>query len=133
MKKVCFLLILSFLLFACALTNTTYEQKLQAWVGQYEQTLINSWGKPTVKKVNTNGQTLLTYVTQNEYLVPMEYFYANPGWVDADVMYDPFFADEGMPPYAQIIDTEVEGICQTTFVVQDGVITSWRFSGNDCQ
>ena len=131
MKKVCFLLILSFLLLACA--NMAYEQKLRQWVGQYEQTLIESWGRPTVKKVNADGQTLLTYVTQNEYLVPTEYFYDYPGWDSGEMMYDPFFADEGMPPYAQIVDTEVEGICQTTFVVQDGVITAYRFSGNDCQ
>lgn len=131
MKKVCFLLILSFLLLACA--NMAYEQKLRQWVGQYEQTLIESWGRPTVKKVNAAGQTLLTYVTQNEYLVPTEYFYDYPGWDSGEMMYDPFFADEGMPPYAQIVDTEVEGICQTTFVVQDGVITAYRFSGNDCQ
>ena len=133
MKKVCFLLILSLLLFACAFNNTAYEQKLQAWVGQSEQTLIKSWGKPTIKKVNSNSQTLLTYVKQSEYLVPMEYFYDNPGWVDADVMYNPFFVDDGMPPYAEIIDTEVEKICQTTFVAENGMITSYHFSGNDCQ
>lgn len=131
MKKVFFLLILSFLVLACAY-NTPYEQQLRSWVGKPEQALIVAFGTPTFKKVTSNGQTLLTYIKQNEYLVPTEYFYDYPGWVDTDVMYDPFFADEGMPPYAQIIDTEVEGICQTTFTVMDGIVQSYRFKGNGC-
>lgn len=130
MKKVVFALILTFLLLACG--NIAYEQKLQKWIGQSEASLIDSWGRPTFKKVTSDGQTVLGYTKQNEYFVPMEYFYDYPGWDSSDVMYDPFFADDGMPPYAQIIDTEVEGICQTTFVAQNGIIQSYKFEGNNC-
>jgi len=130
MKKVFFALILTFLLLACA--NMAYEQKLDAWVGQTETSLIDSWGRPTIKKVAPNGQTILSYIKQNEYFVPMEYFYDYPGWDSGEMMYDPFFVDDGMQPYAQIIDTEVEGICQTTFMVTDGIVRSYRFNGNNC-
>jgi len=133
MKKVVFALVLSFLVFACALTNTAYEKKLQAWIGQPEKTLIATWGRPTLKVVMNDGTTLLSYTSQNTYFVPTEYFYDNPGWVDADMMYDPYFVDDGMPAYAQIVDTEVEAVCQTTFKVMDGIIQSYRFRGNGCR
>ena len=133
MRKIAFALILCFLLFACALSDTSYEQKLAPWIGKTEQTLIASWGKPTAQKITAQGQTLLSYVKQNEYLVPMEYFYDYPGWIDADIVYDPYFTDNAFAPYAQIVDTEVEQICQTTFVVQNGIITSYHFRGNGCR
>ena len=132
MRKITFALIFSLLLFACAFSNEAYEQKLASWVGKNEQTLIASWGRPTAQKVLENGQTILTYIKQNEYFVPMEYFYDYPGWADADIVYDPFLGDDGFAPYAQIVDTEVEQICQTTFVVQNNIITSYHFRGNNC-
>ena len=132
MKKIAFLLILMLLIFACAANNTAYEQKLQLWIGQPESALLKSWGRPTVQKIMSDGQTILSYIKQNEYLVPTEYFYDYPGWLDSDIVYDPFFSEESFAPYAQITDTEIEETCQTSFMVQNGIIQSYKFQGNNC-
>lgn len=131
MKKTAFLLILVLLLFACT-TNVAYENKLQKWIGQSEASLIKSWGKPTAQKIISDGQIILSYTKQNEYFVPTEYFYDYPGWDSADIMYDPFFTEDSFAPYAQITDMEVQQICQTSFTVQNGIIQSYKFRGNDC-
>ena len=133
MKKAAFVLILTFLVFACTSYNTAYENKLNYFLGKNEQTLINSFGRPTSKKINGNGQTVVTYLKKEQYFVPTEYFYDDPGWIDSDFVYDPFWADGDFAPYAQIIDSEVEEICQTSFVIENNIVTNYSFRGNDCR
>ena len=133
MRRVAFLLIIIFLLFACAFNGVNYGQQLENWVGQSEQSLLTSWGKPTIQKTLGNHKKLFIYIKYNDWYVPEEYFYANPMWGANDMIYDPFFDEYTMTPYSQIVDTRVEGVCQTSFTLIDGIITSYQWHGNGCQ
>ncbi|MBR2299677.1 MAG: hypothetical protein IJ870_03785 [Alphaproteobacteria bacterium] len=133
MKQIAFLLIFVLLLFACAANNANYNKELEQWVGQPVKALETAWGKPTGQKIISANTRVLTYTKTSEYFVPTEYYYDNLGWGATDLVYDPFFGEYEMTPYAQIVDTEVQGICQTSFVVNDGVIRSYQWRGNGCQ
>jgi len=131
MKRTSFLLIFVLLLFACA-GNMMYEKKLDTYIGQTEQSLIEQWGRPTGQKILSDGTKVLTYTQTSEYYVPTEYFYDQPGWGPVNLVYDPFFGEYEFAPVSQIVDTEVEGICQTSFVVKNDVVISYSFRGNAC-
>ncbi len=131
MKKTAFLLITFLLVIACA--NVGYEHQLQQYVGQTEQSLIENFGTPSVQKNLPNGGKILTYFRQGTYFVPVEYFYDTPMWDASDMVYDPFFNQYEMAPTSVVVDNEVEGVCQTSFVVENDIVKSYRFRGNACQ
>ena len=131
MKQIAFLLIFVLLLFACAANNTHYNKELKQGVGQPVKVLEAAWGKPTGQKVISENTHVLTYTKTNEYFVPTEYYYDNLGWGAGEIVYDPFFDEYTMTPYSQIVDSEIEGICQTSFVVTNGTIQSYQWRG-DC-
>ncbi len=131
MKRTAFTLLLVLLLFACA-NIISYDDKLQTFVGQTQQSLIEQWGKPTGQKIYANGEKVLTYTKVQDYYMPTEYFYDTPGWAESDIIYDPFFGIYEFAPSAQIVDTEVEGICQTSFVIKNDVVTAYKWRGNSC-
>ena len=54
MKKMSFILILTFLLFACA-TPAKYDSKLNRLVGVSKSQLIKDMGQPSATKVFANG------------------------------------------------------------------------------
>ncbi|MBR1915052.1 MAG: hypothetical protein IJ830_01230 [Alphaproteobacteria bacterium] len=130
MKKTAFILILSLLLLACA--NIGYDKQLQQYIGQTEQSLIENFGKPSTQKILPNGDKVLTYVKQGETYMPMEYFYDTPGWGEADVVYNPFFSEYTFMPTSVVVDSEVEGICITSFKIVNNVVKSYHFRGNIC-
>ena len=132
MKHIAFVLIVTFLLFACTMTGEQYNQKLYKWVGQTEVSLLASWGKPTGQKQVSHDTKILTYTKKEEWYVPTEYYYDNLGWGADNIVYDPFFGEYEMMPYDQIVDTEIQEICQTSFVVTNGIITSYKWRGNNC-
>ena len=130
MKKASFLLIFVLLLFACA--SVMYNKKLDQYIGQTEQSLIEQWGTPSGQKILADGTKILTYTKINEYYVPTEYFYNQPGWGMSDIVYDPFFDDYSLSPASVIVDTQVESICQTSFIIKNDVVTAYRYRGNGC-
>ncbi|MBO4285034.1 MAG: hypothetical protein J5895_02240 [Alphaproteobacteria bacterium] len=132
MKKAAFLLIVMFLVFACAALKS-YDDKLEGFVGKPESVLLSAFGTPTGQKILPNGEKVITYIRQETWYVPSEYFYDMDGWDETDIVYDPFFIDESMGPYSQIVDTEFEGICKTSFYIVGGVVASYKWQGSGCQ
>lgn len=131
MKQIAFGLIVTFLLLACA-TSQKYDQQLKGWVGQKESALIEAWGRPSAQKYLSPNSKVITYTKISDYFVPSEYYFYNDGWGVSDIVYDPFMNDYNFTPYAQMVDTEVEEICQTSFWIENGIITSWKWRGNNC-
>jgi len=132
MKHIVLLLIFVLLLFACSGNLESYNQKLKPWIGKSVSDLEKSWGKPSAQKMISENTKVLTYIKQTDWYVPIEYYYDQVGWGADEIVYDPFFTDYGMSPYAQIVDTEMEGICQTSFFVINGVVQSYKWRGNGC-
>ncbi|MFR8205674.1 MAG: hypothetical protein ACLU99_04570 [Alphaproteobacteria bacterium] len=78
MKKMSFILILTFLLFACA-TPAKYDSKLNRLVGVSKSQLIKDMGQPSATKVFANGDEVLAYVKANDVYVPSEFYLYNQG------------------------------------------------------
>lgn len=132
MKKAAFLLIVMFLVFACAALKS-YDDKLESFVGKPESSLLNAFGTPTGQKILPNGEKVITYIKQETWYVPTEYYYDVDGWDETDIVYNPFFIDETMGPYSQIVDTEFEGICKTSFYIVGGIVSAYKWQGSGCQ
>lgn len=95
-------LIILLTLLGCA-SVASYEETLQTWVGQSEQSLEASWGAPT--SITQSGDTrLVTYIYNDGTLVVGSY--RGPRVVSL--------------------------YCTTTFSVVNGLITQANFQGNQC-
>ncbi len=131
MKKIAFGLIVTMLLLACA-TPQKYDKRLQQWVGKQENELLAVWGRPSAEKYLNDHTKVITYTQINDWYYPMEYYAYNGGWVTENVIYEPFADEYGLDMYNQMTETEVEEYCQTSFWVVNGIITAWKWRGNDC-
>ena len=112
--KIYFTLLLLIFLFGCA-TPEKYDAELAGWVGKSENKLIAEWGKPSARKINADGSQVLTYTKADNVSV-----------------YAPFDGDYAFTPYGENLGYNPEYTCQTSFLVQNNVITGWKWVGNDC-
>lgn len=132
MKKIFFSFALLIFLFACA-TEQKYDEKLQTWVGMPETSLVKKWGNPSQSKILDNGDKVITYTKANDVYVPSEFYLNNPYMLPGqDTVYAPFMGDYDFMPYGETFGYKAEYICQTSFLVQSGFITGWKWKGNDC-
>lgn len=133
MKKICFMLVMTFLVFACA-TPAKYDTKLNNMVGMTKSELINKMGEPSATKIFANGDEVLAYVKANDVYVPSEFFIYNQGNManQYDGIYSPFLGDYDFTPYGEAFGYQVEYYCQTVFLIQNGRVTGWKWRGNDC-
>ena len=133
MKKISFILIIAFLLFACA-TPAKYDAKLNALVGLSKAELIQKLGQPGAAKILANGDELLSYVKADNVYVPSEYYLYNQGnlYNEVDGIYSPFLGDYDFSPYGASFGYQVEYYCQTVFLLQNGRVTGWKWKGNNC-
>jgi hypothetical protein len=131
MKKYVCCLSVMLVLSACA-TSQKYDKELQNWIGRKETALESAWGRPSAQKYLSPTDKVVTYTRVSEWFIPSEYYFYNDGWGETNVIYDPFMNEYDFTPYAQLVDTEVEEVCQTSFRVENGIITSWSWRGNNC-
>lgn len=131
MKQIAFGLIVTLLLLACA-TSQKYDQELKSMVGKNETALFAAWGKPSAEKYVGDNKKIVTYTKINEWFYPLEYYFYNDGWGEENIVYDPFADEYGLEAYGELIDTEVTQYCQTSFWIENGIITAWKWRGNNC-
>ena len=75
----------------------------------------------------------LTYTKADNVYVPSEFYLYNPYSLQGDVsVYAPFDGDYAFTPYGENLGYNPEYTCQTSFLVQNNVITGWKWVGNDC-
>ncbi len=118
--------------FSCA-TTKKYDAKLNTWVGKSEQQLIQSWGQPSAMKILDNGDKVITFTKADDMYVSAQYYIYNPGQVpNEDEVFTPFDGDYDFTPYNELVGYEVTQICQTSFLLQNGIVTGWKWKGNDC-
>ena len=133
MKKISFALILFFLLIACA-SPMKYDKKLNSLVGANKTELLKQMGKPSAVKVFANGDEVIAYVKANDVYVPSEFYLYNQGNpANQQDVYSPFLEDYDFSPYGAAFGYQVEYFCQTAFLLQNGVVTAWKWRGNDCK
>lgn len=126
-----YILVLIFL-FACA-TPQKYDARLNRLIGQKVSVLQKDWGTPSAKKILDDGGMVITYTKADNVFVPSEFYVYNQSFQDnPDMVYQPFVTDYDFAPYGESFGYEVKYVCQTTFLVQNGIITGWKWKGNDC-
>lgn len=133
MRKISFALILTFLLLACA-TPDKYDIKLTKMIGESKAELVKEMGQPSAVKMLDNGDEVLAYVKANNVYIPSELYVYNQGALaneNGDI-YAPFIGPYDFTPYTENYGYSVEYICQTAFLLQNGVVTGWKWRGNDC-
>ena len=123
---------LSCYLCSCA-TTQKYDQMLNGWVGKPESALLKTWGTPSARKINADGSQVITFTQIQTITVPSEYYLYNPYPLEGyDSVYAPFDGDYSFTPYAQNLGVEQEYICQTSFYIQNSIVTGWKWKGNNC-
>lgn len=133
MKKISFALILTFLLLACA-TPADYDRCLNKTLGDTEIQLVNKLGRPSAVKMFANGDKLLAYTKAENIYVPSEFYTYNQGAFSTayDGPYSPLLGDYDFTPFETTFGYNVKYFCQTVFLIQNGVVTGWKWRGNNC-
>lgn len=124
---------MTFILFACA-TPEKYDAKLDNTIGQTRAQLEKTMGKPSAVKIFANGDEVVAYTKANNVFVPSEFYLYNQGALsnEGDGIYSPFLGNYDFSPYGATFGYEVENICQTVFLIQNGRVAGWKWRGNDC-
>ena len=121
MKRVLLPFILLFSLFALSgcVTKKEHEDALSSWFGSTEKQLIDAWGVPT-SFYELDGKRYLTYSESSQAMV---------GGTAPITTYDYYgnaYTSGGTPPIL------VTSNCTIIMVVEDGLISEWKYEGNNC-
>jgi hypothetical protein len=106
----------------CA-TTAKYEAKLQSWVGAPEMRLVRSWGPPQ-GVYESGGIRFLTWSNSRNVFIP-----GSSGTTTTQFVGNTAYTRTSGAYASQNIGM----VCNTTFEVEGGVITRWRWEGNDCK
>jgi hypothetical protein len=98
-----------------------YEASLARWKGISEGQLLADWGPPAMAADLPDGR-MLVFVRRTDY-VNMS---APQGYHTVSAFGAPIFV-QGMTA-APLVPAS----CRTSFVLQEGVVSSWRFDGIGC-
>ncbi len=132
MRKSVYVLFLIAFLFSCASTEK-YDTKLNSLIGVNKDELISRMGPPSGVKILPDGNEVISYTVANNVYVPSEFYLYNQGALSNEGdMYAPFLSDYDFSPYGDTFGYDVEYFCQTAFVIKNGVVTSWKWRGNNC-
>jgi hypothetical protein len=98
-----------------------YEASLARWKGAPEGALLAGWGPPVAAENLPDGR-MLVYVTRTDIVNQS----APQGYHTITAF--------GAPMYVQAMTAApiVPATCRTTFVLHQGVVTSWTFDGIGC-
>ena len=114
---------------------TEYNAKLNKWVGKSQYELLNAWGKPNgIFKLGQKDK-IITYTRENTDFQRYGSSIYNPDFNDMNTAYMPFsynedFATENVSYHSGYIKNSV---CQTSFYIKDGVVSSCQWRGNNCR
>lgn len=125
MPKILYLICGLLLAGGCQILNDSkaYNSQLQKWRGQSASMLYADWGTPQ-RTVPLNGDSIMvSYYRAEDDLTDNEF-----APFDSEIYYNtltlPYY---GMAPEPPLF------YCETSFVIKDGIIVDYSFSGNDCE
>lgn len=105
------------LISACTFASETkFRRGVEAWYGQPEENLIEKLGAPT-KFYELNGKRFLTYSGGNTSYVPQTVHNTTVGNNIQTNVYGGY---------------SVNRWCSVTYMVENGIIQSATYKGNDC-
>ncbi len=132
LKNIALYILVLIFLFACA-TPEKYDAELASMIGEKSSVLVEKWGKPSARKILAGGDEVYTYTKAGDIYVPSEFYMYNQEYEPGeDVVYYPFLNDYDFGPYGATFGYQVEEFCQTSFLIKNGLISGWKWRGNDC-
>ena len=132
MHKFFFCVLLIMFLFACS-SAKKYDEKLNLLIGKDEQAVLGEFGKPSSQKIIGKNSKILTYTRAEKMYVPSEFYeYDTTPFPGAYDTYYPFASIYDYNPMQQYLGIEVTRNCQTSFLIENDKVKSWKHSGNDC-
>lgn len=115
MRKYLFLLFIP-VLAGCA-TEAKYRAQLNTYFGYTEKELIDAWGPPDSTYKLNNKTEYFTYNKSRNVYVPA---------TGTTNLYGNTFNTGYYGGYTENLN------CKTTFTLENGTVTDYRFEGNDC-
>lgn len=122
MKNRLFILLAFALTIAGCATSENYGKRLDTWVGSKESSLVATWGTPD-SFYEADGIRYLTYSSNNSGYVAGIPPRTTTTYINGKAYTNTVGGTQGYMHNKS---------CSTTFTVTNGVITNWKFKGNDC-
>ena len=118
MKKIIPLLFI--VLGGCTVPNeSNYIRQVSSWLGRTPEELVTQWGEPT-QVIPNQGNLYYIYMTKKD--IELNNIAADGGTNEENAIY----------PLENLEVSQANLFCQTTFVIQNGLITNWAVEGDDC-
>ena len=105
MRNLLVTLLLVFIVSSCT-SKLDHEKVLQSWMGAKESVLIDQWGTPTSHYKTDDGKKYLTWKNSSQAMIGGNNAYSSPILVTSN--------------------------CDITMILEDGIVTSWKYKGNSC-
>lgn len=102
--------------------SQAYNRQLQKWRGQSASELYSDWGTPQQTVPLGNDSVMVSYYRAEDEPTDDEFM---P--FDSEMYYDALTL-----PYYGIAPELPLFYCQTSFVIKDGIVIDYTFTGNDC-
>lgn len=115
MKK--YLLLLLILILSGCATEDKYRAQLNTYFGYTQKELIDAWGPPDSTYKLDNKTEYFTYTKSRDIFIPAS---------DTTNLYGSSFTTNYYGGYTENLN------CKTTFTLENGTVTNYRFDGNDC-
>ncbi|MBP5353421.1 MAG: hypothetical protein J6Y91_06665 [Alphaproteobacteria bacterium] len=102
--------------------QSEYAAKLQPWLGQSADALFAQWGTPATTQQIDDNTFLVTYEQSESQPVDN-----NLQPYESELSYDAMAVPNyGLPTPPPLF------YCQTSFTIQNNIITDYSFNGDDC-
>ena len=105
---------------ACTTTEPDFNERLNVWIGVPTQNLFNDWGLPDERSTVDSNTQVYTYVLQSQSG-------PNNPYPEAFV-----YSSAPTPNLGENPNLNPEYYCNVSFVVQNGIISSYNFNGDNC-
>jgi hypothetical protein len=122
MKNPLLILLTWTLVIAGCATSENYGKRLDTWMGSKESSLVAIWGTPD-SFYEADGIRYLTYRSNNSGYVAGIPPRTSTTYINGKAYTNTVGGTQGY-----IYNKS----CSTTFTVTNGIITNWKFKGNDC-
>lgn len=108
--------------------------RLNSLVGESTEKLVAEMGRPSARKILSDGREVWSYTKVDDVYVPSEFYLYDQGALSNEYggLYAPFMDQYDFSPYEQGFGYTVKYVCQTAFLIQYRTVLGWKQTGNGC-
>ena len=105
---------------SCFTTEEDFQATLSSWLGSSEEALVDAWGPPT-NFYERDGKRYLTWASSSQFLMGGTPSYTHTYYYTGNTYTSP-----GTAPML------VNANCDILMIIEDDVVSEWRYEGNNC-